>query len=108
MVEPDSGPDSPHVPKLPPGWIAQWDSTSRKYYYVQISTGKSTWEKPTTAAPGVVTASQSSTPAQQTPYTPPPPYQNMSGEGEGTRGMGGEGGTTDRGFGVRLLILSTK
>jgi hypothetical protein len=26
--EPDAGPDSPHVPKLPAGWIAQWDSRS--------------------------------------------------------------------------------
>jgi hypothetical protein len=26
MVEPDSGPDNPHVPQIPAGWIAQWDS----------------------------------------------------------------------------------
>lgn len=38
-------------PQLPPGWIAQWDGASKKYYFVQLSTGVSQWEVPTDAAP---------------------------------------------------------
>ena len=38
-------------PPLPAGWIAQWDGASRKYYFVQLSTGVSQWETPLTAAP---------------------------------------------------------
>jgi hypothetical protein len=38
-------------PPLPEGWIAQWDGISRKYYFVQLSTGASQWETPTHAAP---------------------------------------------------------
>ncbi|KAF8454900.1 hypothetical protein BGX38DRAFT_230452 [Terfezia claveryi] len=51
-------------PPLPFGWIAQWDPSTKRYYFVQPSTGTTTWEVPT----GSVT----STPAQaQPPYTPP-------------------------------------
>ncbi|KAI0484226.1 hypothetical protein GGR56DRAFT_14983 [Xylariaceae sp. FL0804] len=51
------GPASPNEgptyepPTFPAGWIAQWDSNSKKYYYVQLSTGVSQWETPTDAAP---------------------------------------------------------
>lgn len=38
-------------PPLPAGWIAQWDNASKKYYYVQLSTGVSQWETPTDPAP---------------------------------------------------------
>jgi hypothetical protein len=38
-------------PPLPEGWIAQWDGMSKKYYFVQLSTGASQWETPTHAAP---------------------------------------------------------
>jgi hypothetical protein len=90
--------------------------SSRKYYYVQISTGKSTWETPTTAAPGVVTGSNSSTPAQGTPYTPPPPGAMSSHnntepghEGSGTRGFNDNaqhGESTDRAGGLGVSLLS--
>ncbi|KAI6889281.1 small GTP-binding protein [Hortaea werneckii] len=90
---PDAGPDTA-PPPLPPGWfmrrIAQWDAKSRKYYFVQISTGESTWEVPTMAAPQVPTPS--GTPAQGNPYPPP-------GE-ESSRGMGGGG--SERGLGGDL------
>jgi hypothetical protein len=45
FAEPSTG-ISPPLPKLPAGWISQWDNSSRKYYYVQISTGVSQWELP--------------------------------------------------------------
>ncbi|KAI1368909.1 hypothetical protein F5Y08DRAFT_206861 [Xylaria arbuscula] len=71
-----AGPASPNEgptfepPHLPPGWIAQWDGSSKKYYYVQLSTGVSQWEIPTDAAPG-------GTPAQSSdhPYGVPGPRE---------------------------------
>jgi hypothetical protein len=71
-----AGPTSPSAegptfapPHPPPGWIAQWDGASRKYYYVQLSTGRSQWELPTEA-------SDTSTPGAEVPHPfgmPPPP-----------------------------------
>ncbi|KAF2417693.1 hypothetical protein EJ08DRAFT_70909 [Tothia fuscella] len=103
-ASPDAGPDDSTVPALPTGWIAQWDS--RKYYFVQISTGKSTWDRPTTAAPGAPTLSSTTTPANDSKSPYPHPNDNMGGGEpgkEGTRGMGDgqHGQSTDRagGFG---------
>jgi hypothetical protein len=56
---------------------------SRKYYFVQISTGESTWDLPTMAAPHVPTPG--GTPAQGTPYGAP--SDGMQGQ-EGERGLG--------------------
>ncbi|KAF2812551.1 uncharacterized protein BDZ99DRAFT_269212 [Mytilinidion resinicola] len=39
------------IPKVPSGWVAQWDNSSRTFYYIQLSTGASQWNMPTTAAP---------------------------------------------------------
>ncbi|KAF2238258.1 hypothetical protein EV356DRAFT_302812 [Viridothelium virens] len=92
-VDNDAGPDT-NPPSLPPGWdrIAQWDASSRKYYYVQLSTGQSTWDLPTEAAPGVPTPDP--TPSNTTgPYPPP-----ATG---GERGMAGE--ESDRGLGSTAM-----
>jgi hypothetical protein len=112
-----AGPASPNEgptfepPHLPPGWIAQWDGSSKKYYYVQLSTGVSQWEIPTDAAPG-------GTPAQSNehPYGVPGPREVITHPDgtqtlkhpdgrmepilppESSRGLGGP--TGDRGFGV--------
>jgi hypothetical protein len=134
MAGPSSpGSDGPTFgpPPLPPGWIAQWDASSRKYYFVQLSTGASQWETPTEAAPV-----GGGTPAARNehPYGVP---HNVGGHGgaeiivhpdgsqtarypdgrlepvhpredafpaEGTRGMGG--GSSDRGLGVCLFLVS--
>lgn len=70
-------------PQLPPGWIAQWDAASGKYYFVQLATGQSQWEVPTEAAPGA-----------------PHGYPSPSPEGQGKVD---DGPTGDRagGLGVR-------
>ncbi|KAF2493309.1 hypothetical protein BU16DRAFT_563472 [Lophium mytilinum] len=39
------------VPKVPLGWVAQWDDLYCEFYYVQLSTGNSQWDMPPTAAP---------------------------------------------------------
>ena len=112
-----TGPMSPSTegpnfgpPQLPPGWIAQWDGASKKYYYVQLSTGVSQWEIPTEAA------KSGSTPAQRDdPYGAPPPELITHPDGsqtvkhadgtmepimpDGSRG-GPDGPTGDRGLGV--------
>ncbi|QIX02169.1 hypothetical protein AMS68_007686 [Peltaster fructicola] len=93
---PDAGPDFA-PPSLPPGWIAQWDGKSRKYYFVQISTGESTWEVPTQAAPQVPTPG--ATPAQEAnPFRMP--------ENESSRGYGQEGGEGERGLGTDMLRMA--
>ncbi|KAF1961268.1 hypothetical protein CC80DRAFT_589670 [Byssothecium circinans] len=102
-VSPDSGPTDSALPKLPAGWIAQWDNTSRKYYYVQISTGVSQWDLPTSEAP-VGGGSHASTPAQSTnPYDKPAGTEGP-GVGDGTRGV--DGPTGDRGGGIGGFALN--
>jgi hypothetical protein len=69
---------------------------------VQISTGVSQWDLPTSEAP-IGASSSHSTPAQATnPYHKPDGSQGPDA-GDGTRGMGGHGESTDRagGLGVR-------
>ncbi|KAI8881234.1 hypothetical protein K501DRAFT_334875 [Backusella circina FSU 941] len=34
-------------PSLPPGWIALWDETSQRYYYLEQATGLTQWDVPT-------------------------------------------------------------
>src|SRR5262245_25205845 len=112
-----AGPTSPSAdgptyapPQLPPGWIAQWDGASKKYYYVQLSTGASQWETPTDAAPTGTTPGQ----GVEHPYGTPQPELITHPDGsqtkrhadgtmepvmpsDGSRAMGGGG---DRGFNV--------
>lgn len=119
-----SGPGSPGQegptfapPHLPPGWIAQWDANSRKYYYVQLSTGVSQWDVPTDAAPvgGGTPASQTEhpygVPGQRQLITHPDGTQTvkhpdgslepvMPNEAGGTRGIDSDGPNGDRGLGV--------
>ena len=117
-----AGPASPNEgptyepPQLPPGWIAQWDGASKKYYYVQLSTGVSQWETPTQAAPGNTPAQTSEhpygIPGRQELITHPDGTQTVKHPDgrmepilppEDSRGLDGPSG--ERGFGVSLPIL---
>ncbi|KAI8642867.1 hypothetical protein BD408DRAFT_415758 [Parasitella parasitica] len=40
----------PPPPQLPPGWIALWDETTQRYYYVDQATGTTQWEIPSGAS----------------------------------------------------------
>ncbi|KAI9342436.1 hypothetical protein BD770DRAFT_398689 [Pilaira anomala] len=40
-------------PQLPPGWIALWDETSQRYYYMEQASGTTQWEIPTEASRGM-------------------------------------------------------
>lgn len=33
-------------PPLPPGWIAQWDNNSQRWYFLEQATGRTQWEHP--------------------------------------------------------------
>jgi len=46
-------------PPMPPGWLAQWDQSSQRWYYVDQSTGRTQWDPPAGAPP------------PQGPYAPP-------------------------------------
>ncbi|KAH0601932.1 hypothetical protein MHUMG1_00811 [Metarhizium humberi] len=117
---PMAGPTSPSnegpsfaPPQLPPGWIAQWDGASKKYYYVQLATGVSQWEIPTQAAKTGTTPGQ----AVDHPYGTPPPELITHPDGsqtvkhpdgtmepimaDGTRGVDGPSG--DRGLGTMAM-----
>ncbi|KAF8468312.1 hypothetical protein BDZ91DRAFT_722417 [Kalaharituber pfeilii] len=39
-------PMGPPPPQLPPGWIARWDPRYSTFYFVDLSTKQSQWEKP--------------------------------------------------------------
>ncbi|KAI1767026.1 hypothetical protein GGR53DRAFT_160745 [Hypoxylon sp. FL1150] len=112
-----AGPASPNEgptyepPQLPPGWIAQWDGASKKYYYVQLSTGVSQWETPTQAAPGNTPAQTNEhpygIPSQQEVITHPDGTQTVKHPDgrlepilppENSRGLDGPSG--ERGFGT--------
>ncbi|KAK5449516.1 hypothetical protein LTS15_008591 [Exophiala xenobiotica] len=43
---PPSGYGQPQqpAPQLPPGWIAQWDVNSQRWYYLEQATGRTQWE----------------------------------------------------------------
>jgi hypothetical protein len=102
-------------PPLPAGWIAQWDGGSKKYYYVQLSTGVSQWDTPTDAAPVGGTPAQ----AVEHPFGGPPGQPQLITHPDGTQTVrhadgtmepvlpddgsrGLEGSTGDRGLGVRV------
>ncbi|KAJ5305942.1 hypothetical protein PENANT_c015G04990 [Penicillium antarcticum] len=74
-----AGPSSP-PPRLPEGWLAQWEGVQRKWYFVQRTTGKSQWDIPT--EPVLLTPST-------TPIPGPGPSQapNLSQMGNSSRAV---------------------
>jgi len=108
-------------PNLPPGWIAQWDGSSKKYYYVQLSTGASQWDTPTESAPvGGTPASGVDHPYGAPGHDQPQVITHPDGTqtvkhadgslepilppGASARGL--DGPTGDRGLGVSFLSLA--
>ncbi|KAL8974849.1 MAG: hypothetical protein Q9197_000928 [Variospora fuerteventurae] len=45
-AQPFSPPNPTGGPPLPPGWIAQWDANSQRYYFLEQATGRTQWEPP--------------------------------------------------------------
>jgi hypothetical protein len=113
-----AGPTSPSAegptyapPPLPAGWIAQWDGASKKYYFVQLSTGVSQWEIPTEAVPSGNTPAQPNehpygTPGHQPEVITHPDGSQTIRHSDGTMepimapGMRGASPNGERGLGV--------
>ncbi|KXH60031.1 hypothetical protein CNYM01_14094, partial [Colletotrichum nymphaeae SA-01] len=47
---PPSGPPPPKAPEVPPGWIARWNDQYKEWFYVNLHTKQSQWDKPTEPA----------------------------------------------------------
>ncbi|RYO80763.1 hypothetical protein DL764_009852 [Monosporascus ibericus] len=62
-------PAGPPPPKVPEGWVARWNDQYKEWFYVNIYTKKSQWDKPT--EPAVDPSASSSSGA---PDGPPPGY----------------------------------
>lgn len=39
-------PPGPPPPIVPEGWVAQYDPTYQRFYYVNLATQRSQWQKP--------------------------------------------------------------
>ncbi|KAG5999094.1 hypothetical protein E4U54_002068, partial [Claviceps lovelessii] len=63
---PPAGAPPPKAPEVPAGWVARWNEQYKEWFYVNVYTKKSQWEKPT--AP-VFPAEENA------PTEPPPGYQ---------------------------------
>jgi hypothetical protein len=89
-------------PPLPEGWIAQWDGMSKKYYFVQLSTGASQWDTPTHAAPTGPTPQATPQGGLEHPYgTPDNPQPEIVTNQDGSQSIRHPDGslepyTTDR------------
>ncbi|KAF4461879.1 rna-binding fus tls [Fusarium albosuccineum] len=44
---PPTGPPPPKAPDVPAGWAARWNDQYKEWFYVNVYTKKSQWEKPT-------------------------------------------------------------
>lgn len=44
---PPSGPPPPKAPEVPSGWTARWNDQYKEWFYVNLYTKKSQWDKPT-------------------------------------------------------------
>ncbi|UKZ64393.1 uncharacterized protein TrAtP1_005608 [Trichoderma atroviride] len=44
---PPSGPPPPRAPEVPSGWTARWNDQYKEWFYVNLYTKKSQWDKPT-------------------------------------------------------------
>ncbi|KAM5342929.1 hypothetical protein ACJ41O_013895 [Fusarium nematophilum] len=67
---PPTGPPPPKAPEVPAGWAVRWNDQYKEWFYVNIYTKKSQWEKPT--AP-VFPADEGA------PDGPPPGYEPGQG-----------------------------
>lgn len=87
---PPSGPPPPHVPE---GWKAQWNDQYKEWFYVNVYTRQSQWEKPTEP---VYPSSGSSAPAG-----PPPSYGQHDAKSTGPE-KGGYGSNNPYGHGAGM------
>ncbi|PHH85953.1 hypothetical protein CDD83_10943 [Cordyceps sp. RAO-2017] len=63
---PPTGPPPPKAPEVPAGWAARWNEQYKEWFYVNVYTKKSQWEKPTAPVFPV---------GEDAPNEPPPGYE---------------------------------
>ncbi|KAJ9502595.1 hypothetical protein LTR96_005716 [Exophiala xenobiotica] len=94
----------PPGPQLPPGWIAQWDGTSQRWYYLEQATGRTQWELWNVPPGGA------GTPEFQQGYGHAmPAVPHMQGQGEHSREYytdSGSGGQQKKGSGMRGKVAA--
>jgi hypothetical protein len=85
---PPQGPPAPYgaPPPMPPGWLAQWDQTNNRWYYVEQASGRSQWDPPAFS------------PSPAGPYAPPPMHGYGQGGYGGPNQYGGAFGHDERGL----------
>ncbi|PWW74832.1 hypothetical protein C7212DRAFT_297987 [Tuber magnatum] len=105
---PPPGPPPPVVPK---GWVAQYDPTYQRFYYVNLATQRSQWEKPpgTVDAPTAGAASNEDSLAHHQDAPPPvlvsqisPPKETTSRVDFCNQQMAGEGQQKKTGFASQI------
>ncbi|KAI9684666.1 MAG: hypothetical protein M1829_000040 [Trizodia sp. TS-e1964] len=76
---PPAGPPPPKAPSVPEGWKAQFNDEYKEWFYVNLYTKKSQWEKPTEPAHAATD--------HLSPDGPPPSYEavHSPGQGQGDR-----------------------
>ncbi|OAA34959.1 WW/Rsp5/WWP domain protein [Metarhizium rileyi] len=67
---PPSGPPPPQSPEVPAGWVARWNDQYKEWFYVNVYTKKSQWDKPTVPVFPV---------GENEPNDPPPGYEPGNG-----------------------------
>ncbi|KAI4270796.1 MAG: hypothetical protein LQ337_006464, partial [Flavoplaca oasis] len=82
---PSHAPTTTAGPTLPPGWIAQWDQNSQRWYYLEQATGRTQWDLPQPSHAGY--------PPPQAPHSSFAPGPPMGGHGYDSHGQhGAQGG----------------
>ncbi|KAK9332250.1 hypothetical protein V1520DRAFT_324763 [Lipomyces starkeyi] len=85
---PPPGPPPSAAPPVPDGWLAKYDTNYNTYYYVNLSTGKSQWEKPPGAdQPPAYSATQGQRQQPQMSHQNRGPAGNHGGYGGGGYGQ---------------------
>ncbi|SPO03823.1 uncharacterized protein DNG_06506 [Cephalotrichum gorgonifer] len=90
---PPPGPPPPKAPEVPEGWLAQWNEQYKEWFYVNLNTKQSQWEKPTApalpAGPPPPPQQDDAPPGYSQGDAPTPsdtknnPYLNMAAQGGG-------------------------
>jgi len=106
---PPSGPPPSKAPVVPEGWKAQWNDQYKEWFYVNIYTKKSQWDKPTEPIypppgddappgppPGYAGGGVTASDTKQNPYDPQP---NTESDAELARRLQAEEDERARGFG---------
>lgn len=82
-------PRIPMTPMAPPGWKQEFDTLNQRWYYVNLSTGRSQWDPPSpnyTQAPLPPSAPPPPLPRHYQPFSPDPPGHSEHGRSADQRG----------------------